>query len=376
MPPDTKISDSTIEKMPDGEFQHPKLLLLTMLAAVLFLVTGAYWYFGSRSASAEMKTIGIPYVPQQNDAIIGFKQGMERLGYVEGKNVKYIMYKVIVGPTTFEELKAGIEQMVDQHVDLILATLEHAAKMALETTRERGDDTPVVFLTRFYDPVEYGLIESYRSSGNNLTGIATNMLEIIERNLEFFKEMNPNLKKLGVFTDGFMTPEIGSAYLAELRKRAPRVGIELVEFTTKAPPPEAEAEFNRIASTIKKGDIDGLFHIAGHYYVTQEIGESELAVRLGIPMSAPFEDLPNGGMFSFSDEFMHSGEQAAIMADKILKGAKPSDIPIEFGARSVLTLMMGRAREAGVQFTDSMLFIAENKFESGDDFPPIFHERD
>jgi len=181
---------------------------------------------------------------------------------------------------------------------------------------------------------------------------------------------------LGVFTDGFMAPGVGDAYVAEIRKRAPRVGIELVEFTTKAPPPEAEAEFNRIASTIKKGDIDGLFHIAGHFFGPQEAAESQLAIRLGIPMAAPFEDLPNGGMFSYSDEFIHSGEQAAIMADKILKGAKPSDIPIEFGARSVLTLMMGRAREAGVQFTDSMLFIAENKFESGDDFPPIFHERD
>lgn len=350
-------------------------MLIAGAVALLALVGLGYWTFSAKSAPQKQFVIGIPYFPQQLDALAGFKTGMEKLGYKEGENVRYDMARVIVGPTMFDELKSIGEGMIDEKVDLIFASLEHGAKVMFDVSKQKGSDIPIVFLTRFHDPIEYGLIESYRSSGNNTAGVAANMLEVIERNLEFFKEINPKFKKLGIFADGFMAPGVGDAHFAELKKQASRFGIEIVEYKTSVPPPETEAEFNRVAATIKKGDIDGLFHIAGHFYPTQEAGESELATRLGIPMAAPFEDLPNGGMFSYSDEFGSSGEQAAVIADKILRGMKPSDIPIEFGARSVLTLILGRARDAGVKFSDSMLFIAENKFESGEDFPPIFHER-
>jgi len=92
-------------------------------------------------------------------------------------------------------------------------------------------------------------------------------------------------------------------------------------------------------------------------------------------MEVPNEDLPNGGMFSYSDQASAAGTQAAVLADKIFKGAKPADIPIEFNAKTELTLIMGRARDAGITFPDSMLFIATNKYENGSDFPEILHER-
>ncbi len=346
--------------------------------AVVLVLLGAlgYWYvFKPAPAPAKMYTIGIPHFPQQNDAVLGFKQGMEKLGYKEGVNVQYDMEKVFVNPKMFDELTVAVNRMIDSRVDMIFASLEHVAKIALEVSKQKGSTIPIVFLTRFNDPVEYGLIQSYTSSGNNSTGIAANLVQTVQRSLGFFKEINPDLKKLGIFTDGFMAPGISDAYLAQLKKEAPNFGITIVEYTTTKPPPDAESEFHRVANAIKPGEIDGLFHLAGHYIGPQEALESDLATRLRIPMAAPFEDLPNGGMFSYSDEFQLSGEQSAVLADKIFKGTKPADIPIEFGARSVLTLMLGRARDAGVTFTDSMLFIATNKFENASDFPPIFKER-
>lgn len=368
-----EISTSTLPKM------FPISLLLVGLVGAAVVGASAYWFFFREiAAPARQVVIGIPYFPQQLDAVTGFKEGMARLGYVEGTDVRYVMAKTVVNPNMFEEIEANIRRMiVEEKVDVILGTLEHSAKIALDMTKEMGrQDIPIVFLTRFHDPIEYGLASSFKSSGNNATGVAVNLADIIERTLAFFKEINPGFKRLGIFTDGFMAPGIGDAYLEELERQTPEFGIQIVEYTTGVPPPEAEAEFHRIADTVKNGDIDGLFHIAGHFYPTQEIAESELATRLGIPMAAPFEDLPNGGTFSYSDEFSFSGAQAAAMVDKVLKGMKPSDIPIEFGGKSVLTLILGRARDAGVEFTDSMLFIAANKFEDGSDFPPIFHERE
>src|SRR3989344_6106579 len=150
-----------------------------------------------------------------------------------------------------------------------------------------------------------------------------------------------------------------------------RTDVPIVEYTTDAPPPQAKAEFERIAATIKKGDIDAMMHIAGHYYETQEAGESELAIRLGIPMATNYEDIPRGGHFTLSNGTRESGEQAAVMADKIFRGTKPSDIPIEYAQKDILSLHLGRARAAGFTFPESMLYLATNKYEDDSAFPPI-----
>ncbi|OGG56573.1 hypothetical protein A2680_03120 [Candidatus Kaiserbacteria bacterium RIFCSPHIGHO2_01_FULL_55_37] len=371
--------------VPSGQTESggsPRMPHAAVIASVAIVVIAAslYWYKLSNSGGAapmlaKTYAIGITYYPQQNDAVIGFKKSMESLGYKEGVNVRYDLAKVSVGPTMMEEFKTAIDRMVGDNVDLIYATFENQASVALESTKKLAPGLPVVFITRFHDPVEYGLISSYKSSGNNATGVATNISETIGRTLGFLKEIRPGLKKLGVFGDGFMVGDIGGAYLIELRKQASKFGMTLVEYKTSAPPGEAEAEFHRVAASIKPGDIDGIFHIAGHYIGPQEALENDLAVRLKVPMSAPNEDLPNGGMLSYSDLASAAGEQAAVVADKIFKGAKPADIPVEFNAKSELTLVLGRARAAGITFPDSMLFIAANKYEDGSSFPEVLRER-
>src|SRR3989344_1614247 len=200
----------------------PQKALIGGLALLIALGALLYWIFGTEASTQDIVRIGVPHFPQQNDAIIGFKEGMRKLGYVEGENVEYVMAQFIVGPTALDDMESRIREMIAKgEVDMIFASLEHSAKMAVDISNELGSNMPIVFLTRFHDPVEYGIIESFRSSGNNAAGVASNMLEIIDRTLQFFKEMDPLFEKLGVFTDGYMAPGIGDAYLSELRKRAP-----------------------------------------------------------------------------------------------------------------------------------------------------------
>lgn len=350
------------------------------LAVIITVGAALYWYqplISGLATTPPSKTyvIGILYFPQQTDAVLAFQEKMEELGYKEGVNVRYDMVRVSPSPTMIEEFTVAVDRMIQERVDMIYATFEHEAAVALRETKKYQSDIPIVFITRFHDPVQFGLIPSYKSSGSNATGIATNVSETVERSLGFFRAINPNFKKVGIFTDGFMLPDIGDALVAEVRKQAPKFGVEVVEYKTSVPPPQAEAEFYRVAAKIKKGDIDGIFHVAGHFFEVQEAGESELAVRLGIPMEAPNEDLPNGGMFSYSDDASAAGTQSAVLADKIFKGTKPADIPIEFNAKTELTLVLGRARAAGITFPDSMLFIAANKYEDSSSFPEVLHER-
>lgn len=272
------------------------------------------------------------------------------------------------------DMKAAYRRMIEEEgVDLLFADHEHQALAAVELTREMGSDVPIVFLARFHDPVEYGIVASYSSSGNNATGVTQNLEEVSSRILEFFREIDPGATKIGVFSQGFMIPGVGDAYFAELTRQAERLGFEMVEYVTAAPPPQAGAEFKRLAATIEQGDIDALIHIPGHFYEPQHIDEYVIARELGIPHHTSYEDLPGGGHFAFSASFAQAGEQAAVMVDKIFKGTAPSDIPVEYGDKNELILNQGRAAESGIVFSETMRFLADEIIEDAKQNPFVGH---
>lgn len=349
--------------IPTAPATAPRTPLLSIAAgfiALLVLGVGGYWLSQPREANVlnEPKKIGIAYFRQGQSAMDSMKKALEKLGYT---NITYIEQEIIIDPTMGEQMVAAYDKMLSEDVDLIWSDHEQQAKVALQMTKERNLDTPIVYIIRFHDPVDYGLADSFESSGNNATGVAGNLTEAARRTLEFIKEMNPSVKKVGIFGAGYMVPDVAMGYFLELKKQIPIAGLEVVEYTTSVPPPQAEAEFTRTAAGIKPGDIDALLHVPGHFYPTQESAEYELAKSLGIIHSVPYEDMPGGGHFAYSSNFAIAGEQSAALVDKIFRGAKPSDIPIEYGARTDLTLHMGRAAESGIEFTDSMLFIAAEK---------------
>jgi len=378
MPPTNEPVVNTPAPLAPVPTEHRHHRWMVGIAALMVLVVcalGITQWMGSKTSNSATRTgpvkIGILGFNQQKEAHEAFKARMTELGYQEGRDVIYDEAFVVPGPNMIADHTANLERLLDpaSKIDLLWLSLEIQTKIAIDMTKERGLDIPIVFISRFHDPVEYGLVASYRSSGNNATGVASNLFDIVQKHLEFYKEISPNMKTLGVFTDGFWVPALGGWYFEELKKQAASFGIVIKEYKTTAPPPEAEKEFAKVAATIQKGDIDGLMHIAGHAYAEQQVGELALATRLGIPHAAPFEDLPGGGHFSYSDIFGLSAAQSATIVDKILKGAKPSDIPVEYGAHSELWLVEDRAEAAGITFPDSMRFKAAKIFESANDIP-------
>lgn len=346
---------------------QPKISQTLIFIGVLVVVAVLGFFFfkvlkatpsaapGLSKVYSEPKTIGIVYFRQQEEAVAGLKEGLKDLGY------SAITYKEFVMPVSddMDKVAAGYAKtLVENRVDLMYTALEFQGLPAITTTKEMGDDTPIIFLSQFHDPVAYGLAKSFRSSGNNATGIALNIVEIVQKQLEFLKEIRPDIKKIGVFADGFMVPPLSEEFYPEFRRQAAKFGYEIVVYTTQVPPPEAEKAWRTTAAAIKPGDIDALYHIAGHYFDAQEAAESALAARLQIPMVAPIEDLPNGGHFGYSGGFLGAGRQSARMADKIFRGTKPGDIPLEYNEQIALVLYPERARLAGIVFPESILSIA------------------
>jgi len=348
---------------------HMKLIWSLAAAVILLGLAGALYYFKGGmvpAADTDPKTVGIIYFRQQLRAVEGFKAQLGELGY---SNITFKDVEITLNPNFMDDIKRETEKMLDEKVDLIFASFEHHAKTAVDVTKARNDSTPIVFMTRFHDPVEYGIVSSYKFPGGNATGVATDLIEIVGKTLSFLKEIDPSIQKIGVFGEGFMIPGVGVRFYEEVKKQAPKLGLAIVEYKTSVPPPQVEAAWRETAAKIKEGDIDALFHIAGHFFEAhdgmpgQETAEYELAKRLKIPHTAPLEDLPGGGHFSYSNDDFFAGKQAGVMAHKIFTGTKPADIPVEFGAQNDLTLHLKRAREDGIVFPNSMLFIAKTKIE-------------
>lgn len=332
--------------------------LISIIAISLFLVLRKT---SPKDMRGEPKTVGVLYFRQGNESVAGLKEGLAEMGYT---NIIYEDVEFLAGPAMWDEIDKATRKLIEKKVDVIFTSHEHQAIGALKATKEVGDSTPIVFLSRFHDPVKYGLAKSFKSSENNATGVSINLVEVIQKQIEFLREINPAIKNIGVFSEGFMVPPVGDEFLAEFKVQAQRLGLYVVEYkTSAASPPEAEKEWYLTAKKIKQGDIDAIYHIAGHIFDAQEVAEGELAARLRIPHVAPTEDLETGGHFGYADDMYADGKQAALMIDRIFRGYKPSDIPLEFANKNILALHIGRAKKAGIAFPDSMMAIATIKIE-------------
>jgi putative tryptophan/tyrosine transport system substrate-binding protein len=356
--PQAPVSAPLTSVVPDhGRSGLP--LILGGLVLVAILAGIIYWLSASPVSAPQpsmQKKVGMAYFPQGRASADGFKQGLASLGY----EVQYFETELLPSPTMFEEMKTAYRHNIEvDGVDMLFADHEQQALAAVELTRDMGSSIPIVFLSRFHDPVEYGIIASYQSSGNNATGVTQNLQDVSSRILQFFREIDPEVTKVGVFGKGFMIPGVGEDYFAEIRRQAERLGFEIVEYTSSVPPPQAGAEFARVAAGIKDGDIDAIVHIPGHFYTPQHEDEYKLAKRLGIPHHTSYDDMPGGGHFAFSSNFYSSGEQAARIADKIFRGTKPADIPIEYGSKNLLLLNDPRALETGIEFSENMRYLAD-----------------
>lgn len=292
----------------------------------------------------------------------GFKAGLKDLGYEEGKNITYYYSDWNEDPSKVDAL---VKSNIDRGVDLIYAVGNPTVASALKQTNDSGKQIPIVF-TIVEDPVANGVVKTLKSSGNNSTGIGSNTPLVVAKQLEFLKKINPNIKKVGFFGEGFHAPQgPGDVTAKTIKSEAPKLGFTLVEYTTKMPPgPQQIADFQKISGTIKPGDVDALIHVPGHFIPDLQNREIELAKKLKIITLEPIlPEVLQGGLFSYNTDLFDMGEQSAIMADKIFKGAKPTDIPVEFPRKSILVVNLKTAKEIGFTIPNSVLELADKKLE-------------
>ena len=273
----------------------------------------------------------------------GFRDAMAELGYIEGKNVTYIFTEY---PTNGDELDAVLENMVEEEVDLIF-TAGTPTGMAAHRITE-GTNIPVVFGV-IADPIVAGIMEDLTSPGGNMTGVRISQNQA--RRLELLLEIVPSIRR--VFVPYNPEDAAPCSAVVQVKEIAPDLGIEIVEGLARN-----DDEVTELLYNIPEG-IDAIFLLPDSTVNARLADLTALAIDRKLPVSGPSMAQAEGGALMAYGIIHHkAGAQAAHIADQILKGADPGELPVEI-AEFYLVINLQMAEDIGLEIPYEILQQAE-----------------
>jgi putative ABC transport system substrate-binding protein len=275
---------------------------------------------------------------------VGLRDGLLELGYRENEQF-VIGVRFTQGDLT--ALPAAARELVQYGVDIIVASEDSPAKAAqMATTR-----IPIVF-SAVSDPVGLGLIQSFARPGGNITGVADVRLELSPKRLEIFHEIVSDLKRVLYLYDAADADAVAEAKV--YRDAAHRLGIVLVEKAVRTTE-EAQATLAQIS----KSEVDGILTpISTSLNIAGFILEATSQRALPTMFDAAFW-VERGGLASYGADYYETGRQAARLVDKILKGAKPAEIPVEVNPKIEFTINLKVAKALGLTIAPEVLYRAD-----------------
>ncbi len=280
------------------------------------------------------------------DRLQAFRDGLAKLGYVEGKNV-VVEFRWAQGKTS--DLPKLASQLVDLKVDVIVAGTTAAAVAAKAATSR----IPIVVAVTA-DPVGVGLVASYARPGGNVTGLTTGNVEIIPKRLELLKEISGGkVSRVAVL---FNPADASNVVVVKAIQGVSKpLGVSVQHYPVNAP-----EEFQTAFSAMVKDRVDGLLVAAGALTDSHAARLAELAAGNRLPaMYGARGFVEAGGLISYSARFSDNYRRAATYVDKILRGAMPSDLPVESANVFELVVNMRTAAALRLNVPQSILIRAD-----------------
>ena len=274
-----------------------------------------------------------------------FRQGLRELGYVEGQNL-IIDFKI----GTLDQLPQLAEELVRSKVDVIVASASSAGIAAQKATTT----VPIVF-TSLSHPVEIGLVKSLARPGGNITGVTVNAAAHVGKRLELLRELVPRLRLVAVLTHPHHPTDL--VQRRELEDAARTLGLKLKPVAVRGPE-DFEAAFTAVTGA------DGLINIDTPLFATHRARFAELVAKSHLPaIWANRTVVEAGGLMSYGSYIPALFRRAAIYVDKVLKGAKPADLPVEQPTKFELVINLKTAKTLGLTIPPSLLARADQVIE-------------
>jgi putative ABC transport system substrate-binding protein len=272
-----------------------------------------------------------------------FRQELGKLGWNEGKNIT-IEYRFSDGkPECLPELA---EELVRQKVDLIVVTSVGSASAAKSATT----NIPIV-MTTGSDPVAAGLVAGLARPGGNITGLSGLASELNTKRLEILKDAVPKLIRVGLLRQ----PGVSRGrdlQLKELRAAASALKLKLEEIDTQPDPKGLESAFQ----TAKQKQLGAIMTLANRRFEDDRKRIVELALKYRLPAIYPQKEFVEaGGLMSYGTDLSDLYRRAAVYVDKILKGAKPADLPVQQATKFEFIINLKAAKQIGLTLPPELL---------------------
>ena len=322
-------------------------LITTIAALFLAVPRGA-----EAQPAAKVHRVGVLWPPSAgasghpiSDA---FYQGLRDLGWIEGRNVVIEVRR----PRQYEQLPELAAELVRMKVDVIVAG---AGPASLKAAREATKTIPIVMIASSSDPIGAGLIQSFARPGGNITGLTTAPTALEAKRLQLLKEAVPRLSRVGFLWDR----NIGPARLEFLSEPARSLKVELLPFEVREP-----GDLESAVGAAMKERAGGVIVAGTPMFLLHGAKIADLLAKHRLPAISGWRSTAEAGLLmTYGPSVTELFRQAAAYVDKILRGTKPGELPVEQPSKFELVLNLKTAKVLGLTIPPSLLLQADHVIE-------------
>jgi|SRR5215211_2348217 len=314
---------------------------------IRLLSGAAAWPIAAGAQEARTYTIGVLTLssPSPEQLLEALREGLRDAGYVDGRNLR-LEIRSAAGRPDLQLEKAG--ELVGLNVDLIVTFFTPSALAAKQATR----DIPIV-MAGAGDPVATGLVASLARPGGNVTGQSSGGAELAGKSVELISEVIPGARRIGVIADE--TDPFAKPYVEQIDQAGRSARMEVEPVMTRPGQP-LEASFKILIGK----RVDGLL-IQGSIARKELL---DLAIEHRLPaLTSTRLGPPLGALMSYGSDYVALARQSAAYIDKILKGAKPAELPVVFPTKFLLVINLKTAKALGLKIPPTLLARADEVIE-------------
>ena len=319
--------------------------------------TAVAWPLAARAQQPErMRLIGVlmGYAESDSEAqaqIAAFRDGLQKLGWIEGRNTRIDTRWAT--PTNAAAMQRFAVELVALQPEVILASTTPTTTALLQQTRT----IPIVFAT-VGDPIGSGFVASFPRPGGNVTGFVTIEGSLGGKWLELLKEIAPHVNRVAFLLNP-ATATYAESYLNAFKAAAASVAVEAI-----AAPVHDRSEFDTVIAAQAREPNSGLIVLADAFTVAHRVEITSLAARYRLPAIYPFRLFVEvGGLLSYGVDLTDNFRRAATYIDRILKGEKPSELPVQAPTKYELIINLKTAKALGLTVPHNLLVLAEEVIE-------------
>jgi putative ABC transport system substrate-binding protein len=288
--------------------------------------------------------------PEGRARVAAFREGLQRLGWTEGRNVRI---DVRWGTSEVETMQRLAKELVTLQPNVIVTQNTPGTAAMLQQTRV----IPIIFVN-VVDPVGSGLVANFLQPGGNVTGFISLESTITGKWLELLKEMTPSLARVG-FLFNPATASYAEYYLKPFKATAPSFAVEAI-----ASPVHDLAALETVIASLADKPNGGLMIMPDSFLIAHRVAVTSLAARYHLPAVYPFRHFTDvGGLLSYGSDQLDNYQRAASYADRILKGEKPSELPVQVPAKFEMTINLKTAKILNLEMPPKLVALADEVIE-------------